>query len=91
MHFLFTKQLRDSGLPADVLVGKLNKDKSCALRRDTIAQETTVLDAAQRAVEDELALNEAGWDGSRQPPPLPPTIYDDALTRSYFLCQEPHG
>ncbi len=24
--FLFTKQLRDSGLPVDALVGKLNKD-----------------------------------------------------------------
>jgi hypothetical protein len=62
VHFLFTKQLRDSGLPADVLVGKLNKDISCALRRGTIAQETKVLDAAQRAVKDELALNEADWD-----------------------------
>jgi hypothetical protein len=26
ISFLFAKQLRDSGLPADVLVGKLNKD-----------------------------------------------------------------
>ncbi len=32
------------------------------LRRGTIAQVTTALDAAQRAAEDELALNEAGWD-----------------------------
>ena len=59
---LFVKQLRDSGLPADVLVGKLKKDISFALRRGTIAQVTTALDAAQRAVEDESALNEAGWD-----------------------------
>ena len=62
VYFLFTKQLRDSGLPADVLVGKLKKDISFALRRGTIAQVTTALDAAQRAAEDELALNEAGWD-----------------------------
>jgi hypothetical protein len=55
-------QMRDSGLPADVLVGKLKKDISFALRRGTIAQVTTALDAAQRAAEDELALNEAGWD-----------------------------
>jgi hypothetical protein len=62
MYFLFTKQMRDSGLPAEVLVGKLKKDISFALRRGTIAQVTTALDAAQRAAEDELALNEAGWD-----------------------------
>jgi hypothetical protein len=55
--------MRDSGLPADVLVGKLEKDISFALRRGTIAQVTThALDAAQRAADDELALNEAGWD-----------------------------
>ena len=41
VYFLFAKQLRDSGLPADVLVGKLNKDISFALRRGTIAQVTT--------------------------------------------------
>ena len=62
MYYLFTKQMRDSGLPADVLVNKLKKDISFALRRGTIAQVTTALDAAQRAAEDELALNEAGWD-----------------------------
>jgi hypothetical protein len=33
MVLLFTKQMRDSGLPADVLVGKLKKDISFALRR----------------------------------------------------------
>jgi hypothetical protein len=33
--------LRDSGLPADVLLGKLKKDISFALRRGTIAQVTT--------------------------------------------------
>jgi hypothetical protein len=63
-------RVRDSGLPADVLVGKLNKDISFALRRGTIAQVTKhhALDGlclatpAQRAAEDEeeLALNEAG-------------------------------
>jgi hypothetical protein len=36
VYFLFTKQLRESGLPAGVLVGKLKKDISFALRR-TIA------------------------------------------------------
>jgi hypothetical protein len=51
-----------SGLPPDVLVGKLKKDISFALRRGTIAQVTIALDAAQRAAEDEFALNEAGWD-----------------------------
>ncbi len=53
---------RDDGLPADVLVSKFNKDILFALRRGTIAQVTTALDAAQCAVEDELALNEACWD-----------------------------
>jgi hypothetical protein len=61
-YFLFKKHLRDSGLPADVLLGKLKKDISFALRRGTIAQVTTALDAGQRAAEDELALNVAGWN-----------------------------
>jgi hypothetical protein len=52
------KQMRDSGLPAKVLVGKLKKDISFALRRGTIAQVTTALDAAQRTVDEEdLTLN----------------------------------
>jgi hypothetical protein len=34
--------MRDSGLPADVLVGKLKKDISFALRRGTIAHVTTI-------------------------------------------------
>ena len=62
VYLLFKKHLRDSGLPADVLLGKLKKDISFALRRGTIAQVTTALDAGQRAAEDELALNMAGWD-----------------------------
>jgi hypothetical protein len=41
VYLLFTKQMRDSGLPADELVGKLKKDVSFALRRGTIAQVTT--------------------------------------------------
>ncbi len=57
-----TKQMRDSGLPADVLVDKLKKDISFALRQGTIAEVSAALDAAQRAAEDELALNDAGWD-----------------------------
>ena len=40
----------------------LKKDISFALRRGTIAQVTTALDAAQRAVAYESALNEADWD-----------------------------
>jgi hypothetical protein len=62
VYVLFKKHLRDSGLPADVLLGKLKKDISFALRRGTIAQVTTALDAGQRAAEAELALNMAGWD-----------------------------
>jgi hypothetical protein len=42
-------------------VGKLKKDISSAFRRGTITQLTTALGAAQRADEDELNLNEAGW------------------------------
>ncbi len=38
----YTKQMRDSGLPADVLLGKLKKDISFALRRGTIAQVTAI-------------------------------------------------
>ncbi len=49
--------MRDSGLPAKVLVGKLKKDISFALRRGTIAQVTTALDAAQRTVDEDLTLN----------------------------------
>jgi hypothetical protein len=67
-YFLLTKQMRDSGLLADVLLGKFKKDISFALRRGTIAQVTThALDAGQRAAEDEelLALNRrAGGLGS---------------------------
>jgi hypothetical protein len=40
MSFILAKQVRDSGLPADVLVGKLEKDMSLALRRGRIAQVT---------------------------------------------------
>jgi hypothetical protein len=61
VYLLVSKEKRDDGLPADVLVGKLKKDVSFALRRSTIAKVTThhALDAAQRAAEDEelLALN----------------------------------
>ncbi len=41
VYLLIAKQLRESGLPADVLVSKFNKDISFALRRGTIAQVTT--------------------------------------------------
>ena len=36
VFLLFVKQLRDSGLPAAVLVGRLNRDISLALRRGTM-------------------------------------------------------
>ncbi len=76
-YLLFKKQLRDSGLPADVLLGKFKKDISFALRRGTIAEVTTrlALDgfawlrlvSARSSAEDEelLALNRrAGGLGS---------------------------
>jgi hypothetical protein len=60
VYYLFTKHLRDSGVPGEALKRKLKKGISFALRRGTIAQVTTALDAAQRAAEAELAVNEAG-------------------------------
>ena len=72
VYLLFAKQLRDSGLPADVLVGKLKKDISFALRRGTIAQVTThALDgyacpARRRQSRTRSSLSstdeQAGWD-----------------------------
>jgi hypothetical protein len=38
---LLTKNMRDSGLPPDVLVSKLKKDTPFALRRGAIAEVTT--------------------------------------------------
>ena len=58
--YLFNKHLRDSGVPGEALKRKLKKDISFALRRGTIAQVTTALDAAQRAAEAELTVNEVG-------------------------------
>ena len=52
MYLLFKKHLRDSGLPADVLLGKLKKDISFALRRGTIAEVTT---------HHHLALDGCAW------------------------------
>jgi hypothetical protein len=43
VNFLFAEQLRDSGLPADVLVNKFKKNVSFALRRGTIAQVTNIV------------------------------------------------
>jgi hypothetical protein len=51
VYYVFTKHLRDSGAPGEALKRKLKKDISFALRRGTIAQVTTALDAAQRAAE----------------------------------------
>jgi hypothetical protein len=48
-------------VPGEALKRKLKKDISFALRRGTIAQVTTIaLDAAQRAAEAELTVNEVG-------------------------------
>jgi hypothetical protein len=44
----------------EALKRKLKKDISFALRRGTIAKVTTALDAAQRAAEAGLAVNEVG-------------------------------
>ncbi len=60
VYYLFNKHLSDSGVPGEALKRKLKKDISFALRRGTIAQVTTALDAAQRAAEAELAVNEVG-------------------------------
>ena len=60
VYYLFNKHLRDSGVPGEALKRKLKKDISFALRRGTIAQVTTALDAAQRAAEAELTVNEVG-------------------------------
>ena len=54
--------LRDLGLSEFVLVGKLKKDISSALRRGTIAHVTpkpSTASAAQLAAKEELALNKA--------------------------------
>ncbi len=53
-------------MPGEALKRKLKKDISFALRRGTIAQVTTALDAAQRAAEAELAVNDTK---ERQNPP----------------------
>jgi hypothetical protein len=44
----------------------IKRDIPFALRRGTISQVTTALDAAQCAAEDELALYVAGWDRYKQ-------------------------
>ena len=56
VYLLFKKQMRDSGLPADVLLGKFKKDVSFALRRGTIAQVTT------------HALDGYAWPARARPP-----------------------
>ncbi len=74
-------------MPGEALTRKLKKDVSFALRRGAIAQVTTALDATQRAAEDELALNEAGWD-ARQPPLVHSLIKNDDEQREKkkFIC-----
>jgi hypothetical protein len=58
VYLLFAKQLRDSGLPADVLVGKLKKDISFALRRGTITPPSAPSSWSPLPSTDE----QAGWD-----------------------------
>jgi hypothetical protein len=59
--------MRDSGVPADVLVGKLKKDISFALRQghdrpsDYTCPRRLRLPSARSSADDEFALNEAGW------------------------------
>ena len=72
MYFLFNEQLRDSGLPADVLVDELKKDIYLCASPGHYRISDYSPHAAQRAVEDELAFIEAGWE-----------IYEDVLTSSY--------
>ncbi len=65
VYFLFKKHLRDSGLPADVLLGKLKKDISFALRRGTIAQVTRpsmLASAPPRMSSLPSTDGQAGWD-----------------------------
>jgi hypothetical protein len=54
--------MRDSGLPAHVLLGKLNKDILFALRRGTIAQVTThqALDGLRLATPAQRSLVRRG-------------------------------
>ena len=59
IYGLFEKHIRDGGLPAEVLLRKFKKEIAFALRNGTIAQVTTALDCAKRAVEDELAAQAA--------------------------------
>ena len=56
VYFLFKKQMRDDGLPADVLVGKLTKDVSLALRRGAIAQVTSSSGLPSMATPGQRAL-----------------------------------
>ena len=79
VYLLFTKQARDSSLPADALVCKHHTPISLALRRGTIAQATSQaldgsLPLARRAVEAAELLALTGRAGGLVPrtPPLPP-------------------
>ncbi len=62
VYFLFNEQLRDSGLPADVLVDELKKDIYLCASPGHYRESDYSPHAAQRAVEDELAFIEAGWE-----------------------------
>ncbi len=66
-------------------MGKLNKDISFALRRGTIAQVTTALDAALRFAEDELALNEARCRGRSYGIGHIPTSTVDAMEGAHLI------
>jgi hypothetical protein len=64
-------QWAPSECPDEIVTAEVDQVKAKSIKRDghpfvlrrgTIGQVTTALDAAQCAAEDELALNVAGWD-----------------------------
>ncbi len=64
VYLLLKKQMRDSGLPADVLLGNFKKDISFALRRGTIAR-VTIWTMSER--DDERAgARRGGEPGARR-------------------------
>jgi hypothetical protein len=85
---LFKKHLRDDGLPADVLLGKFNKDISFALRRGTIAQVTT--HHHHHALDGCAWLRGYAWPARARPPRMrssfPSTDGLPDWDPSYYLC-----
>ncbi len=90
VYFFFRKQLRDSGLPADALVGKLKKDNLVCASPGHDGPSDYALDRCPtRRRPSRMRSSPSTRRGgiARQPPPLPPPIYvyDDALTCWYEL------